>query len=601
MKEIQPGMPIAHGEPPGAETPEGQPLAPGGSPHFPRTVGSIPPTTREEIDEALTTLRAHKDEWAALGVDERIAILDAIRADLRPLMQRWVDAGLSAKGLSSDPRGEVEAWVLLAAVFGMLRVLRRSLRDIRTRGRPRIPGPVTQGSDGQVVVQVFPQTLVDRIFYQGITAEVWMEPGTTAQEAIQTQARIYRDERPRGSIVLVLGAGNLVVLPLADMVYKLFLEHQVVVLKMNPVNDYLGPLVERGFRALIDRGFLRIAYGGVAEGAYLAHHQAVDELHITGSDKTYEAIVFGSGAEGAARKAKRAPLLTKRFTAELGNVSPVIVVPGPWSDREVQQQATEIASWLTYNAGYNCLTPRVIVQHKQWERRRDLVAAIGEVFSVVPTRKAYYPGAGERHAAYLAAHPDALQYGASDHGHLPWTLVHDVDPAHVDDLCFRTEAFCSLFAETALEAESVPDYIERAVQFANDTLWGTLCATVIVHPASLDDPEVSAALDRALVHLRYGMVCVNYFPGFANILRVTPWGSYPGQEIYDVQSGIGVTNNFLMFERPQKSVVRAPFTKRVNPTVATIQRFGFGKKLAAFEASPSVRRLIGALWAAMRS
>ena len=61
--------------------------------------------------------------------------------------------------------------------------------------------------------------------------------------------------------------------------------------------------MEVAFRALIDGGYLRIVYGGAEEGAYLCNHPGVDEIHITGSDKTFDAIVLGPGAEGAARKA----------------------------------------------------------------------------------------------------------------------------------------------------------------------------------------------------------------------------------------------------------------------------------------------------------
>ena len=56
--------------------------------------------------------------------------------------------------------------------------------------------------------------------------------------------------------------------------------------------------------------------------------------------------------------------------------------------------------------------------------------------------------------------------------------------------CVTTEAFCSLFAETALEAESVPEYIDKAVAFANQYIWGSLNATIIVHPDLLKDAEV---------------------------------------------------------------------------------------------------------------
>ncbi len=99
-------------------------------------------------------------------------------------------------------------------------------------------------------------------------------------------------------------------------------------LKTNPVNAYLGPVLEKAFRRLIGDGYLRIVYGGVAEGSYLCHHEVVDEIHTTASDKTYEDIVFGAESEGARRKAERRPIIQKRFTGELGNVTPVIILPG---------------------------------------------------------------------------------------------------------------------------------------------------------------------------------------------------------------------------------------------------------------------------------
>ena len=51
--------------------------------------------------------------------------------------------------------------------------------------------------------------------------------------------------------------------------------------------------IPESLRALIEPGYLRIVYGGGAEGAYLVNHATVEEIHITGSDKTHDAIVFG--------------------------------------------------------------------------------------------------------------------------------------------------------------------------------------------------------------------------------------------------------------------------------------------------------------------
>ena len=47
--------------------------------------------------------------------------------------------------------------------------------------------------------------------------------------------------------MLVLGAGNVSSIPATDTISKVFQEGQVVLLKMNPVNEYLGPIFERLF------------------------------------------------------------------------------------------------------------------------------------------------------------------------------------------------------------------------------------------------------------------------------------------------------------------------------------------------------------------
>ena len=575
-----------------------------GSPQFPTVSGSIPPSSQEEMDAAVQALQAHKDEWVAFPVQKRIAMLDQLIAHFAALAPRWVAASIQAKGIPEDSPAVGEEWAAGTwPVLKNMRQLRQALVDIGTYGRPRIPGPVKTRPDGQVVAQVFPQTRYDRLFFQGITAEVWMEPGVTMADLPRTQAIAYQDELHEGKVALVLGAGNVASIGPLDILYKLFVEDQVVVFKSNPVNAYLGLLMEEDLRVLVDGGFLRLVYGGAAEGAYLCNHPEVDEIHITGSDKTFDAIVFGTGPEGTKRKAEGQPLLTKRITGELGNVSPVIVVPGPWSSSDLAYQAEHIDSMLTNNAGFNCNATRVIIQHADWPQRDQLLQKMREVLVQVPTRTAYYPGALERQRSFVAAHPEAEQIGAAAQGQLPWTLIADIDPASENDVCFTTEAFCGLFAETALEAASVPEYIDRAVAFANERLWGTLNATIIVHPNSLKDPEIAAAVERAVANLRYGTVGVNYWAGTGFVLGITPWGAFPGHKINDIQSGTGVVHNALMFSRSQKTVLRGPFRSVPIPawfvTRGRAARKVFSK-LVAFEASPSPWKVPGIVWAAVR-
>lgn len=552
------------------------------------------------MDAAVQTLQEHKNAWVALLNRERIAILDRLINDFAAIAPRWVAASLQAKGLTEDSPIVGEEWAAgVWPVLKNLRQLRNSLSDIEAYGRPKIPGHITTRPDGQVVAQVFPQTTYDRLFFMGVTAEIWMEPGVTIDKLPKTQAVVYQEQQHTGKVALVLGAGNVASIGPMDILYKLFVEDQVVLLKTNPVNAYLGPLMEESFSALIEPGFLRITYGGAAEGAYLCNHPGIEEIHITGSDKTFEAIVFGTGEEGARRKAEHQPILIKRLTGELGNVSPVIVVPGPWSTGDLAYQAEHIVSMLTNNAGFNCNATRVVIQHKEWEQRDQLLQEMRKILAQVPSRIAYYPGTHDRYRTFVSAHPEAEQFGRSTDKELPWTLITGVNPEATDDLCFTTEAFCSLFAETSISATSVPEYIDRAVEHANEHLWGTLNATIIVHPTSLKDPAIAAAVERAVANLRYGTIGVNYWAGIGFAICVTTWGAFPGHTIDDIQSGIGVVHNTLMFSRPQKSVLRAPFRSSPTPPWFVTRSKTARKvlpKLVGLEASPSPWKVPSIFW-----
>jgi len=569
-----------------------------------RTVAANPQTSHTALDAAVAGLQERKKAWTAVSPRERIALLAEITRDFLAISGRWAAACIEAEGL--DPvHGHAEE-VLVGPYFVLrnLRLLRLALEDIARHGRPRIPGSVRTRPDGQVTARVFPYDIWDRIFYAGVTADVWMEPGVTAASLPSTQAVAYQGER-RGGVALVLGAGNVSSIGPMDALYKLFVEDQVVLYKTHPVNVYLGPLLEEGLKSLVARGFLSVVYGGAEEGAYLCRHPGVDEIHITGSDRTYEAIVFGPGDEGRRRKERNQPLLDKRVTAELGNVSPVIVVPGPagtWSRKDLRYQAENLVTMLVNNAGFNCNATRVIIQHASSPQRDDLLKAMRTLLQETPLRRAWYPGAAERWSAFNAAHPDAENFGEKTADHLPWTLIHSLDPQSREDLCYTTEAFCGVFAETPITAPSISAYLEQAVAFANETLWGTLNASLIVHPASLRDREVKKAVEKAIADLRYGTVAVNHWAAIGYGLVITPWGAFPGHPPHDIQSGTGIVHNTLMFDKPQKTVVRAPFRVFPKPVWFATHKTAhkLTPKLVAFEADPSFAKLPGILGQAVR-
>ena len=182
-----------------------------------------------------------------------------------------------------------------------------------------------------------------------------------------------------------------------DLMTKLFNEGKVCLLKMNPINAYLGPFIEEAFSGAIKRNFLAICYGGTEEGRYLIYHRDIDEVHITGSDKTHDQIVWGPpGPHQDERKRLNQPLLNKPITSELGNISPVIVVPGPYRENELRFQAEDAAGYFVMNASFLCNAAKMLVMPKGWSGSDAFMRGINDVCATVPPRSAYYPGAEDR-------------------------------------------------------------------------------------------------------------------------------------------------------------------------------------------------------------
>jgi hypothetical protein len=556
------------------------------------------------LDEAVSEVAAHAVGWSRTSPRERAALLARVVADTAEVAREWTVAACAAKGYDIDgPEGAEEIFSGVTTFVRMAQMLRRSLLDLERYGRPRYPGPLHHKPGNRLAVQVAPANVFDRLFYSGVTAEIWMGPGVTETEVQATQAPAYRAPSDYVGTSLVLGAGNVASLGPRDVLTKLFADGKVVVLKANPVNDYLVPYWQRAMQALIEPGYLRIVTGGAQVGRYLTAHELITDVHVTGSDKTFDAIVFGTGEEGARRKRENDPLITKPVSGELGNVSPVVIVPGEWTTKEIRYQAEHVATMIANNAGFNCLTPRVIVTWREWAQRDEFFDALREVFSSIPTRRAYYPGAAERRAALVSSHPEVDELGDSGDDTVPWTLVRNVDATNLEDSAFNVEAFCALCAETTLEASSPADFVRRATDFCNDVVWGTLSVTVLADPRTLADRETGPAIDEAIANLRYGSIGVNIWHALSFALATPAWGAYPGHARNDIQSGCGFVGNAYLFANPQKSVVRGPFVTRPTPAwFATNQHPNeVATRLLDFEVRPSWLKVPALVRAALKA
>ena len=356
-----------------------------------------PDTDRVTIDAALADLEAHKMEWAQLPLARKREMLRGLHQRVGKAAGAWVTAAARVKELPLDSPLRSEAW--LPGPWGVMMycdALGRTLEHVEADTLDElVKGKTRQRPGGQTVVRVYPDTRYDQILSSGFTVDVWMEPGVTPETLPSTMATFYREEEPEGSVGLVLGAGNIASIAPLDVLYKLYAEGSVCLLKMNPVNSYLGPIFEEVFAEFVKAGYLRFAYGGVDVGVYLTRHDAVEEIHVTGSEATHDAIVYGTGPEGTARKARNEPEIDVPVTSELGGVSPILVVPDDWSEPDLDFQAEHVATMRTFNGGFNCISGQVLVLPGDWPQRDAFLEAIRRVLRELPERTAYSPGTEE--------------------------------------------------------------------------------------------------------------------------------------------------------------------------------------------------------------
>jgi len=548
-------------------------------------------TNFDEIDLVIASLHSHRDRWEQTSTSQRLGYLQSCLDRTITIADDWTMAACQAKGI--DPQSSLAGEELVAGAISTVRNIRLLMTTLQAGGQ--LPPPkIRQREDGQFVAEVLPANAIERLLYLGYRGEVWLEPGT-----VPTQGRIYR--QPTTSRVgLILGAGNISAIVAMDVLSKLFSENQVVIVKMNPVNADVGKYLAQAFAPLIQAGSLQIVYGGAEVGEYLCQHPQIETIHITGSHRTHDAIVWGATpGEQQERKAAVTPRLTKPITSELGCVTPILVVPGTWSQSDLTFQARQVASTIAHNASFNCASGQLLVTSSSWAQQDEFLAAVRRELAAVPPRQAYYPGAQDRYRAFLDKYPQSEPLGAHTPEIVPWTIIPDVPPV-VGEYALTEEAFCGVLAQVSIESQSTPEFLTKAIEFANDRVWGTLSCTVLIDAQT--QQKYRSEFDSAIASLQYGAIGVNIWSAMLFYFGSTTWGAYPGNTLADIGSGIGFVHNSYLFDRPQKSVVYAPF--RIFPTPAWFAThknlLGMARQLLKFEAYPTWRNLPGVVMAALR-
>jgi aldehyde dehydrogenase (NAD(P)+) len=561
------------------------------------------PTTQRNISRKVAHLRLASKVFSTLPIEQRIALAESMQHGLMQVAEISVQAGCKAKGIEFGSPAEAEEWA--TGPWGSVRQLRlivESLKSIQSKGNTPI-GKVTKTVVGNLAVNVFPNNTIDSMLFKEVTVDVYMQPQVTEKNLETDRASFYKNPDHQGQVALVLGAGNIGAIGVMDVLTKMFNEGKVCLLKMNPVNAYLGPFIEEAFQEAIKQHFFAVVYGGADIGRHLVYHPDINEVHLTGSNKTNDQIVWGSsGPEQLERMQRNEPLLKKTITSELGNISPVIVVPGSYTEKEIAFQAEAVAAAFTMNASFFCNAAKMMVMPKGWAGSSKFIQAIQKVCASVEPRQAYYPGAQDRWQALTQGRANVTQIGIPASGALPWTFITGLDPENESEILFREEAFCSVLSEVEVGNQNPVDFLEKAVEFCNNKLWGTLNTTIIVHPNSLKDPATKTAFEQAICKLKYGTVAINTFPGLSFVYASPPWGAYPDSSLDDIQSGKGFVHNTAMLEGIEKAVIRAPLTVFPKPGWFSSHKTAqiTTRRIVAMEEHASWGKVPGIVWAAMQ-
>jgi len=308
------------------------------------------------------------------------------------------------------------------------------------------------------------------------------------------------------------------------------------------------------------------------------------------------------GPERERRKANHDPVLKKTISSELGNVSPVILVPGQFSPAQLSFTAANVASQMTNNASFNCNAAKMLVTAKGWAQKDEFLKLLKGHLSNAVVRKAYYPGAFDRYEQLTKGRKEVEKIGQPAPDQLPWTLITGLNPADADEPLFQTEPFCSILSHVELPAAEPAAFLKAATVFANETLWGTLNACIIIHPNDEKKADVAAALDKAVIDLEYGTVSINHWPALGYGFVTTPWGGHPSATLENIQSGLGWVHNTFLIEGIEKGVIRGPLMVSPKPPwfVTHTRTHEIGPKLVQMEASPSFFKLPSIVWSAAR-
>ena len=514
--------------------------------------------------------RLEPTRWASVSPAERLHLLEEVRGRMREFADELAAADTKMKNdlmgepLFGDPMSLIATIVPLANTVTACIELYESI----VHGHMPEPIAVRNVRDDLYEVQVFPKSSKDKLMNADRHDSLWIR-GTPKQTNPM--------EKPPG-IIAVLGAGNYS--SSLEMVKAMFLENCAVVHKPHHLNGETDAVWEKIMQPLVEIGAL--SFCSSDQGRVLTKDPRLSKIYFTGGTQTAEAIMKATDTE---------------LVSECGGNNPCIIVPGdrPWTEKELEHQALQIATISKLNGGAVCGRIQTLVVSKHWPQRQQFMRALEKAIEEdTPAAGTYYPGSAEVAKRFKDAYPHAkvLKPEGGKFRNGDFVVIED---AEEDGFATQNEAFCQIMNEVALDVPAEAEaFLPAAVEFCNTKLLGTLGSSILI------DEDTKAAhaeaLDAAVADMEYGGIAVNTMPPFIFLSPYLTWGG--NEEGKAFVSGSGNFGNLLCFENVEKSVIHDSFMSAGHMLNVNKHAFdSLAKNMARFSMNPSwmnMTRLIGA-------
>ena len=501
--------------------------------------------TKIEIDRSINSLRVSSKEFSQIENIQLISMFEKCIQNIKGIAYYWATIASENKGVTNTI-AEGEEWLggPFASVFAMQYYI-ESLKNVNK------PLDKNMYNDANNTYKVFPNNNLEKIFFPFISAEVKFNKNINFDEIEKFRGFAMRYSH-KPSITLVLGAGNVSCIPLLDTIFHLVTKRSVVYLKLNPVNEYLLPVYEKIFEDFISLGFMVITKGNTEESKYMVSHKGIDHIHLTGSDETYKNIVYGKKLTQKEKNLKTLNKINnKSFSSELGNVTPIIIHPGNWTNSEVKHQARKIVTAKLNNGGFNCISAQVVVLPEGWKHTNKLIKYIKYYMKNIDDRYSYYPNSLEK---LNTLQKDKNYERLNDESCATPHLSREIKAYSKYE---TSEVWGTSIYFKQISYNDELEYAKNVINYCNDNLWGNLGATVLFK--KYKNKKNKPITNLYINNLKYGTVAINEWSAIGFIIPTLPWGGFPGNKDNDIQSGKDFVHNSLFFESVENGIVYSRF------------------------------------------